>query len=180
MISNVMECEFCKNDHQGNYGSGRFCNKKCARAFSTFAKRQEINVRVSDKLKNVNNSHLQNKEIRDKRNETMLSRYGTIGFRKEDSLKGIESIKRNSFVKRRSGDFESFCLNVKKKILIEENGYKCEWCKLEKWLDMPITLEIDHIDGNHSNNSKENFRLLCPNCHSFTPTFKNKKRSKVM
>lgn len=27
-------CEFCNKEHDGNYGSGRFCSPQCARAFS--------------------------------------------------------------------------------------------------------------------------------------------------
>lgn len=33
-------------------------------------------------------------------------------------------------------------------------------------------LEIEHIDGDFSNNKEENLTLLCPNCHSLTPTYK--------
>jgi hypothetical protein len=36
----------------------------------------------------------------------------------------------------------------------------------------PIPLELDHIDGHHWNNSLDNLRLLCPNCHAQTPTYK--------
>lgn len=46
-----MKCENCKSDHDGSYGSGRFCSKKCARGFSTKSKRKEINEMVSLKLK---------------------------------------------------------------------------------------------------------------------------------
>ena len=46
-----MICEYCSNDHDGSYGSGRFCNAKCARGFSTKAKRKEINVKVGIKIK---------------------------------------------------------------------------------------------------------------------------------
>jgi len=42
-------CENCGNDHDGSYGSGRFCSSKCSRGFSTKAKRKEIN----EKLKKV-------------------------------------------------------------------------------------------------------------------------------
>ena len=44
-------CENCKKEHDGNYGSGRFCSCKCARGFSTKSKRKEINKKVSKKLK---------------------------------------------------------------------------------------------------------------------------------
>lgn len=46
-----MNCENCNGEHDGNYGSGRFCSSKCARGFSTKAKRNEINRKVSIKLK---------------------------------------------------------------------------------------------------------------------------------
>lgn len=42
-----MICENCKTEHDGSYGSGRFCSSKCARGFSTKAKRKEINEKVS-------------------------------------------------------------------------------------------------------------------------------------
>ena len=46
-----MICENCNKEHDGSYGSGRFCSSKCARAFSTKIKRKEINEKVSLKLK---------------------------------------------------------------------------------------------------------------------------------
>ena len=45
------KCEKCGNSHDGSYGSGRFCNNKCARSFSTKSKRIEINKKVSESLK---------------------------------------------------------------------------------------------------------------------------------
>lgn len=46
-----MICEHCNKTHPGKYGSGRFCDSHCARAFSTSKKRKEINEKVSIKLK---------------------------------------------------------------------------------------------------------------------------------
>lgn len=43
-------CENCGIEHDGSYGSGRFCTNKCARSFSTKNKRKEINRKVSEKL----------------------------------------------------------------------------------------------------------------------------------
>ena len=45
-----MKCELCNIEHNGVYGSGRFCSQYCARKFSSFAKRKEINEKVSQKL----------------------------------------------------------------------------------------------------------------------------------
>ena len=69
--------------------------------------------------------------------------------------------------------------------IFEKFEHKCSQCGWDK--KNPITgkppLEIDHIDGDSTNNAEENLRLLCPNCHSLTPTWKalnagkaNKKR----
>jgi hypothetical protein len=61
-----------------------------------------------------------------------------------------------------------------KKYLINKYGEKCMECG---WNERnPITnnvpIELEHIDGNSNNNSLINLKLLCPNCHSLTPTYK--------
>ena len=55
-------------------------------------------------------------------------------------------------------------------------GYFCSVCLLKEWNNKPITLEIDHVDGNAVNDRLSNLRLICPNCHSQTESFKNKNR----
>jgi hypothetical protein len=61
-----------------------------------------------------------------------------------------------------------------KAVLIEERGYVCESCNLSEWMGKPLTLELEHIDGDNQNNVRENLKLLCPNCHSYTETWKGK------
>jgi hypothetical protein len=60
--------------------------------------------------------------------------------------------------------------------LIKERGNTCEICSLSVWLDFPIMIEIHHLDGDRANNKKENLQLLCPNCHSTTDNWRNRKR----
>ena len=53
--------------------------------------------------------------------------------------------------------------------------YKCEKCSNDgKWQNVDLLLEVDHIDGNWKNNTRENLRFLCPNCHSQTNTWGSK------
>lgn len=66
-----------------------------------------------------------------------------------------------------------------KKRLIQRRGHRCEGCGLSQWLNLPITLELEHVDGNNRNNIEGNLQLLCPNCHSFTPTWRGRKNKKV-
>ena len=63
--------------------------------------------------------------------------------------------------------------------LVEELkwAWQCQSCGLKKWMGTTCPLELDHIDGDHNNNNIFNLRLLCPNCHAQTSTYRNKKRS---
>lgn len=58
-----------------------------------------------------------------------------------------------------------------KRWLTEKFGYKCNCCGISEWQNKPITLWVDHIDGNAANNSPTNFQLMCPNCDSQQDTF---------
>lgn len=66
-----------------------------------------------------------------------------------------------------------------KKYLINQKlkEWKCEICNIEKWNEKEIILELDHIDGNRNNNYLSNLRLICPNCHSQTDTWKKKNKN---
>lgn len=65
-----------------------------------------------------------------------------------------------------------------KRWLTQERGHKCESCLLVDWLGQPIVLELDHINGDRTDNDKNNLLLLCPNCHSQTTTWRGRKNRK--
>lgn len=73
---------------------------------------------------------------------------------------------------RRTGPHER--LLIKKRLV--EGGVKneCSMCGNSEWMGHKLVLELDHIDGNPRNNTTENFRLLCPNCHSTTDTWRGR------
>lgn len=76
-----------------------------------------------------------------------------------------------------NSSYQSFKL---KRRLLDEGlkEYKCELCGLYEWQDNPIPLELHHINGNNRDNRLDNLKLLCPNCHALTDSYRgrNKKR----
>jgi 5-methylcytosine-specific restriction endonuclease McrA len=56
---------------------------------------------------------------------------------------------------------------------------KCYKCNNTTWLGQPIALELDHINGDHEDNSLSNLILLCPNCHAQTETYRGKNKPKI-
>jgi hypothetical protein len=60
--------------------------------------------------------------------------------------------------------------------LIREGVKKpiCESCRRSEWSGRPIPLELDHINGRRDDNRLENLRVLCPNCHAQTDTYRGR------
>jgi hypothetical protein len=54
--------------------------------------------------------------------------------------------------------------------------YQCAWCGVVEWRGERLVLHLDHANGIHNDNRLENLRLLCPNCHSQTKTYGNRRR----
>ena len=64
--------------------------------------------------------------------------------------------------------------------LIKEGykSYQCESCGISEYNNKPISLEINHKDGNNGNHHLNNLEILCPNCHSQTDTYRSKKNKR--
>lgn len=78
--------------------------------------------------------------------------------------KGIKSKQVSNFIKR---------------YIEEKFDYKCVECGTGKdWNNKPLSLQIEHLDGNSSNTTEENLSLLCPNCHTQTPFYGSKNKGR--
>lgn len=161
-----MLCENCNNQHDGTFGKGRFCCRKCSAAFSTKSKRAEINEKLRSKaVERV----LKYKEHPDQFASPII-------FTKQTHEKTVISNKKRLIEKCLTKDWDSLGQRLKRsRILVDQNG-RCNRCKIDNWLGKKLTLELDHKDGNNSNNSRDNLELLCPNCHSLTPTWRGRNK----
>lgn len=154
-----MKCENCLKEIDGSFGSGRFCNVSCARSFSSNLKREEVNRKVSKKLKG---------------RKSLTS----VGFSDEQRRKAQETLKNKAILdseyKLQNLPFDQLSFVLKREKIRREQDSSCLVCKYKEWNNQLILLELDHINGNKKDNSRENLRLICPNCHSQTKTYKTK------
>jgi len=89
------------------------------------------------------------------------------------ALAQVDRRRQLAFKKIHAGD-TSLYVSQYKKYLVQTFGEQCMKCG---WGERnptsgKIPIELEHIDGNSNNNSLDNLQLLCPNCHSLTPTYK--------
>jgi len=78
------------------------------------------------------------------------------------------------------GDNKISTCQLKRALFEIGRPYRCEECGIDdKWNNKPLVLQIDHKDGNVTNNISGNLRFLCPNCHTQTPTYGVLKTLKV-
>ena len=168
-------CEKCGIEHYGKYGSGRFCGKLCARSFSTFSNRKEINDKVSKKLrkyfdlgqckwcgivpekkygKGIFCSYpCKQSYVVSKINRTSPN----YGFRNKETWDKTQKTRDEKLAfKYQQMNFENLPISeIKRKLYVKFNN-SCGECKLQNWKDKYIILELHHIDGNNSNNKEEN------------------------
>lgn len=154
-LNEVITCLNCGDEFESLISENRkFCSSSCSATF--------------------------NNKSRSNKSEFICLNCGSV-INNKDKHKPIycnhncqhEHKRKEIFKKIEDGD-TSFNHKQYKKYLIHKHGEKCMECG---WNEKnPVTgnipIELEHIDGNSTNNSLENLKLLCPNCHSLTPTYK--------
>jgi hypothetical protein len=95
-----------------------------------------------------------------------ISRYRTPDIKLEDILEG------------KHPQYQTFKL---KNRLFKE-GLKinqCEECGISEWNGKPLKCELDHVNGDRTDHRLKNLKIVCPNCHSQTETFRAKNIGRV-
>ena len=160
-----MICLCCGLEHDGSYGSGKYCSRRCAnsRKFSEQSKKIK-----SEKQKKFleNNPEAKQRQLMN----LQLKANSEIGRAKSTETK------RNKLKEQlRSGEFDNLSVPMQRARILQEQKGCCALCGAPQvWNNQPLSLELDHISGDRADNRRANLRLICPNCHSQTPTFKSK------
>lgn len=161
----MSKCENCECDHEGVYGSGRFCSAKCSRSYSTKTKRSEINAKVS--------ATLAGRKIGGKSFEKGFDPRRKA-FTNDERMKGtkirLENIA-NSYLML---DWLDLPEAEQRRRILNEQKNVCNQCGLNTWFGNSLTLELHHKNGDNQDQSRNNLEILCPNCHSLTWNYRGK------
>ena len=143
-----------------------FCNTSC------FQKYDDKSAKWNDERRKKHSELIKNKI---KSGEMVLNR----PILSKEKILEIISNRKNKYNKELlEKEFDTLSNDLKRKRIILEQEGKCAKCGIEEWFGKKISIEIDHIDGNHNNNTRENMIGLCPNCHSITDTWRGRNKSK--
>ena len=150
-----MVCETCKSPHPGTYGSGRFCNLICARNYN----REEINKKIKKAL----TGRKIPVDVREKYAKSIKAVKNDPDWKAKDALRREQ--------KYRLAQFDDLCHTQKRRRVLEEQNFKCNVCQSDQMHNgKPLVFQLDHINGNRKDETRQNLQFLFPNCHSQTST----------
>jgi hypothetical protein len=84
--------------------------------------------------------------------------------------------KQSSHDNMMNAKFEDLSWDLMRRRVLFEQQDVCNKCGISEWMGVPLSLDVDHIDGNRDNNNRTNLEALCPNCHSITDTYKGRNK----
>ncbi len=152
-LAKNLKCKQCNNALTYKQRHNSFCSRTCARIFT--------------------NSVLYPLDKRRKCRTCQL----TIGSKNDTHYCSVECKANGKQKKRFSLSIEEARTPASiRKVMLRDFGHMCMVCHNTTWLDQPIPIEVDHVNGLSYDNRPENLRLLCCNCHALTPTFRSKNR----
>lgn len=159
------------------------CNNKIP-----YSRRENIYCSSSCSASVNNKKRVRETKIKEKKVKDKIKICKHCGMEHKEKYLAVKCFQRVKFINK----IRMWCLGediadgkiIKKPVVIKRivtimNGYRCERCGIsDSYNNKPLILHLEHIDGDATNNKKDNVCLLCPNCHALTPTFGSKNRGK--
>lgn len=174
-------CQYCGKILEYNKRNNKFCSCSCAASYNN------TNREVSFETRLKTSKALLKKEVSKEIKTCKFCNKTFIGDNDFCSNKCKKNFEENEKIERWLNGENFLRGNTQvptfiRNYLLKKYNYKCQICGWSKknLYTNTIPLHIHHIDGDCTNNKKENLQLLCPNCHSLTENFgilnKNSKR----
>lgn len=171
-----MKCEYCEKEHDGSYGSGRFCSPKCARTFSTSKNKEEINRKRSDSIKkkydyvnykgksitvNEYNKIIKSYEERIKRRSQLAVEIELekSPYSEFDTAYNNSGSKKDCYYLTKHDDNNK----IIKRAIVPKYRYAVEFYLGRRLLFNEV---VHHVDNNHFNNCIENLMILNRKLHN--------------
>lgn len=172
-------------------GQTKFCSRSCAGTFNNTGKKlanetkEKIRKTLTNKKESIKKQpQIKIKEIRYcKECGKVLKGYQTQFCSRGCSSRHIgkqKHLENYKYYLEHQEEFNraNYMPRLYKDFIFEEQDYKCAVCGCDDvWNGKKIIFVLDHINGDSSDNRRENLRLVCPNCDSQLPTFKSKNKN---
>lgn len=196
-------CLNCGKEINSKFGK-KFCSKSCSAYFNNSNRYNCVYKKISNTLKNnCSKNKIVEQDLKQEKTEKLKNNNNTHNnhiVRKcvfccseytTNSNSNSKYCSNNCVTKHRHkiayDDFlnnnEKYCRGnytpkaFKKEFMLEQNN-KCAICGCDpEHNGKPLVFVLDHIDGDASNNKRENLRMVCPNCDSQLDTFKSKNKN---
>ncbi|CAB4143293.1 HNHc domain containing protein [uncultured Caudovirales phage] len=152
----MTDCLNCGATITAKYAK-KFCNSSCAATY---------------------NNQRKPKRSEESRNRTRVAMIAVGPMSAEARAKAVQTYTDSRLRYLFQTPFEELAYQTKRVRVIIEQGGVCAHCGISEWRGQPVCFEMDHIDGDNTNNARENLEILCPNCHSNTPTWKGRKANR--
>lgn len=158
-IKEIKKCKNCEINDVGKHGT-EFCSHSCSATYNNTGRIKKDGHKRTKEGRKIKGKCLNCGE--DRTNEIYCSN------------KCMSEHKRNVvFEKIENGDTTLYYRNYKKYLIVKygEKCMECGWSEVNPYSGK-VPIELEHIDGDSENNSLDNLKILCPNCHALTPTYK--------
>lgn len=176
-------CLFCNKSFTSNQARSKFCSRSCSARYNNPSKIQSFETRQRIAMSLALNDDyvykLKTKELFCLNCKNPLKRYQTKYCNNTCASDHKSKLQIDQWLKGQAcGHINSLSYQVLtsvRKWVFDRAKHKCENCGCDK--HNPYTsksiLQIEHIDGNASNDRPENLKVLCPTCHAMTKYFGN-------
>lgn len=168
-IKEELDIKFCKNcgkemsqkynQKNSDFKRIKFCSRSCSVTYSNQHRKKKIEYYYCINC---------NKEIPKKNKYCSTKCFNEYRYKQK-----IKQWKDGEWDGSTGDKWIDLSSTIKKYIFdkYENKCAKCGWSEINPYTGT-LPLEIEHIDGDATNNEEENLILLCPNCHSLTPTYR--------